>query len=197
MYDNIMKHGHSRKGRRTRTYRIWAGLSHRRHYDSGPICDSWRGSFENFLRDMGACPSGRHTIDRIDNSLGYEPGNCRWATMKEQQNNRTNNRVVTLGAQSLTLQEWADRTGIGRETIARRLDKLRWSVEEALTRKPDFAPRAYKPPHNAVLFSLNGEKRTLAKWAELYGLSPGVVRQRVRRYGFTLEEALELTPRPR
>ena len=54
------------------------------------VCERWH-TFENFLADMGERP-GRLTIDRIDNTKGYEPGNCRWATQKEQQNNRSNSR---------------------------------------------------------------------------------------------------------
>lgn len=90
-------------------------------------------SFEAFLADMGECPSDSHTIDRINNNRGYEPGNCRWATMKEQQNNRKNNRRLTYEGETLTLQQWADRTGLDRKTISMRLDRLGWSVERALT----------------------------------------------------------------
>jgi len=52
------------------------------------VCERWRGSFDNFLADMGESPGPEFSLDRIDVDGNYEPGNCRWATRKEQRANR-------------------------------------------------------------------------------------------------------------
>jgi hypothetical protein len=55
------------------------------------VCKRWLNSFENFFADMGKKPSRRHSLDRKNNSGNYTPRNCRWATLKQQANNRRNN----------------------------------------------------------------------------------------------------------
>lgn len=71
------------------------------------VCISWMGDggFERFLRDMGERPSSKHSIDRRDNDGIYGPHNCRWATKKEQSNNRRGNLVVEWKDKHMTLTQ--------------------------------------------------------------------------------------------
>lgn len=99
------------------------------------VCERWH-DFENFIYDMGMPPTGDHSIERIDNDGDYCKENCRWAEPKEQAKNKSSNRIITLNGESLTLADWAAKTGIKRETIAKRLNQG-WRVEHALSDKPD------------------------------------------------------------
>ena len=96
------------------------------------VCKRWM-RFMNFLKDMGSRPPGT-TLDRIDNAKGYVPSNCRWATPKQQANNRKNTRRITYRGFSGTVREVARRFRVNEGTVWVRL--LRgWEVERALERK--------------------------------------------------------------
>lgn len=97
------------------------------------ISNEWRNSFAQFYKDMGDRPSKNHSIERNDNNKGYSKNNCRWATSKEQNNNKRNNRWIIYNGKRKTLAQWSDYTGITNHTILARMDGLGWSIEKTLT----------------------------------------------------------------
>lgn len=75
------------------------------------VCERWK-DYSLFVLDMGERPSINHTLDRINNDRGYEPGNVRWATAKEQNRNKTNNHIVDINGEKKTISEWAELFGV-------------------------------------------------------------------------------------
>lgn len=127
---------------RTPEYDAWSTMKYRcncatsasyRNYGGRGIrvCDEWNRSFKAFLRDVGPRPSKEHSIDRINNSGNYEPGNVRWATKAEQGRNRRTNVMVTYGGITLCIKDWSKITGLHRTTIGKRLCRGQ-SLEEVL-----------------------------------------------------------------
>jgi hypothetical protein len=121
------KHGLSNS---SATYRTWKDMRQRCMNEGSvdwpnyggrgiTVCQEW-DDFLVFLADMGERPHGM-TLDRIDVNGNYSKQNCRWASPKTQANNKTSNKVLTLSGRTQTLQQWADETGIKRETISARL----------------------------------------------------------------------------
>jgi hypothetical protein len=88
------------------------------------VCKRWTGAdgFNNFVLDMGP-REGSKSIDRIDNNKGYSPKNCRWATAKQQAQNRSSNRNYIINGEKLCLKAIAEKYGIKRETLTQRLNK--------------------------------------------------------------------------
>ena len=87
----------------------------------------WYKNFEEFYNDLWPRPWPEYSVDRIDNNKGYEPWNCRWATMKQQSNNRKNNVICIINWEEHTLQEWADKLWMNRKTLKRYI--LKWKID--------------------------------------------------------------------
>lgn len=98
------------------------------------VCKRWY-KFENFYADMGPRPAGRWTIERIKNSKGYSPTNCRWATYTEQLNNRRNNHRITAFGKTQTLTQWAREFSMRVGRLRGRIVDMGMLPEEALLQK--------------------------------------------------------------
>lgn len=174
----------------TSEYNSWESMRQRclnenhpafKHYGGRGIiiCQSWLESFINFYENMGDKPSRLHSIDRRENNGNYEPKNCYWATNKEQQNNKRNNRIIEFDGKKQNLIEWSELTGINHGTIYSRL-KLGWSVEKTLT-TPD--------PMNYTYIAFNNKTQSLTGWGEELNINPEILQTRHAR-GWCVEKML-------
>ena len=131
------KHGK----RHTKTYKIWEAMKRRclnpndhyyRYYGERgvEICAEWF-NFINFYKDMGNVPD-RLTLDRIDNNGNYNPKNCRWATYKQQAENRSSNKFYNYKGIKDTLVNWTKYFKINKNTLWNRVTLYNWSMEKAL-----------------------------------------------------------------
>jgi hypothetical protein len=96
------------------------------------VCARWRESMDSFWADMGERPEGT-TLDRIDSKKDYAPGNCRWATIVEQNNNKSNVRHIAWKGRTQNMSAWAKELGISASTLHQRLTKMKLPIEEAFT----------------------------------------------------------------
>jgi hypothetical protein len=96
------------------------------------VVPDWR-SFERFYADMGDRPAGT-TLDRREQNGNYDLGNCRWATLEQQSNNKRSSRFIVHAGRKQTVAQWAAEIGISRHALMFRSNND-WSVEEALTMK--------------------------------------------------------------
>lgn len=99
------------------------------------ICDEWLSDISAFFK-WAICSGYKKglLIDRVKNELGYSPSNCRWLTPKESNRNTTANRILEFNGEKRCVAEWAEVLKIPRVRISDRINKLGWSVEDALTK---------------------------------------------------------------
>lgn len=136
-----------------RLYRIWRGMICRCTMENIPqyknygargikVCDEWSNNFKSFYTwafENGY--SDELTIDRIDVNGDYCPENCRWVSMQVQNFNKRSNHLITYDGETHPLKEWALIVGVNPENVYSRINKLGWSIGEAL----EFEPHAPRP----------------------------------------------------
>lgn len=134
-------------GSSNRLYSIWTNMKTRCYNKNSPkykvygargitVCETWKNSYIVFKE--WAITHGYSdclTLDRIDVNGNYEPSNCRWLSVKQQENNRTNNRLITYKGETKTMSEWAEYLGISYNCLQMRLNTYGYSVEEAFESK--------------------------------------------------------------
>lgn len=186
----IASHGHCSEGKVSPVYLSWGGMIARCTnpkatgyiYYGGrgiEVCERWF-KFENFLKDMGDRPEGM-TLDRFPDKNGnYEPGNCRWATMEEQNLNKGNNVLLTHEKETMTIAQWAKRVGISARTLRDRIKVYGWSVDRALL----------EPAEGKVMVTYDGKTLDFTQWAKLTGIPRGTLRQRILIRGWPVQKAL-------
>lgn len=155
---------------KTPEYKTWSAMKERcykedscNYFNYGgrgiKVCDRWLESFENFLADMGFRPGPEFSLDREDNDGHYEPGNCRWATIETQSNNRRTNEYYEFEGEQLTLSQIARKLKMSRATLEARI-KRGMSPEEAFTRK-----------FHKKYFELNGESTSIDQIAKHFNVN--------------------------
>lgn len=175
---------------RTAEYDAWRAMKNRcyttsnlrfHHYGGRGIsvCDRWRHSFKAFLDDVGRRPTPMHSIDRIDVSGHYEPSNVRWATRKEQSNNRQDNHRYEYNGRSLTMYEWARDVGLNVGTLHHRI-RAGWTITEALTTPRQQGQIRGGGCATAKRLEWNGHTYTVKQLAEAVGLPYETLRGRLK-----------------
>lgn len=196
--DRTTTHGDTKYKARTALYRAWESMR-RRCREAGrypsyrrngiTVYPVWEQSYETFRdyvhKHLGERPEG-HSLDRIDNSKGYFPGNLRWASSKTQARNRSvtrrlpkparakpqhasGNTLLTVNGRAQCVAAWAEEVGISTAVIRRRLSRG-WSAEQAV------AP--LKREHKLSI-TINGETLSARQWAVRSGLSQPTITRRI------------------
>lgn len=156
-----------------------------KHYSEKGIsvCERWH-SFENFLEDMGERPSKEYSLDRINGDLGYSPGNCRWATKTEQQNNLSSNRWLTYQGKTQTVSQWSRDLGLTSPSLHQRI-RQGGPIEDIL------GPRRNERHQETRELTFNGKTQSLGDWADELGIPRERLWNRIFTKNMPLEQALQ------
>ena len=187
------KYGTPRGESKTRLYKLWCGMIDRCENPKASsfdnygkrgisVCDEWHnfGVFREWAMTNGYADG--FTIDRVDNDDGYSPENCRWATWKEQANNRRSNRKIEYNGETKNISEWAEFFGIDLKRFNSAIQRGR-SIEQILSWENRGKPYRIELTHN-------GETHTLLEWSKIIGISKHTLDMRLRKYGWSVDRAL-------
>jgi hypothetical protein len=190
-----LKHGGARKhGKTLPEYHVWESIKQRCTNPENPaykdygargitICQEWFDSFEKFLEHVGNRPTPKHSIDRIENNLSYQPGNVKWSTKKEQQNNRRNSLKATINGETKHISEWAEIYKIKFTTVVHRIKVQGMEPLAALT----------TPDQNSKYATINGETKPIKEWLSIYKNSSTTYYRRINS-GWDLIQAITTRP---
>jgi len=139
--DRIKEASTKHSGKGTPLYNVWRGIKERCYcpndkafkYYGGKgieVCAEWKNNFETFKKwaEENGYKQGL-TIDRLDNDKNYEPTNCRWATMREQSNNKSNISKYELDGKLYSLRDLSEKFNLPIDVLYYRLKRAKWSIE--------------------------------------------------------------------
>lgn len=181
-----------------RLYNIWknmngrcydpSNVSYERYGSKGiTVCNEWREYyyvFQDWAKQHGYKPD--LSIDRIDNSLGYNPSNCKWSTILEQANNKSNNRYLNIDGEEHTIAQWSRISGTKQGLIRQRYCELGWNVKDSIYGRSGVDPnREVKHLNNRwltkdekIYISENYETKGMGDLMKMFNIS----RMTVKRY---------------
>lgn len=151
------------------------------------VCYDWANDYQSFR--VWAINNGYSddlTIDRIDCDGNYEPNNCRWVSMKVQNNNRRNNHFITINNVTKTLTGWCEELNLNVETVKARINTRKIDPLIALEIEKPYRCKYTK------YFTWKGEEKSYAEWCEITGEKLYNVYSRINKLGWEIERALGL-----
>lgn len=137
------------------------------------VCERWASDFWAFAQDIGERIPDMQ-LDRINNDGNYEPNNWKRSTRKQQRNNTRINHFVTAFGKTQTISQWAEETGIAKDTIRRRLEIYGWQPERALGQTAGFTDLNH-------ILTVGNRSMRIAEWAREMGIQKSTIWRRIER----------------
>lgn len=140
-------------------------------------------NFKVFLEHVGEAPTTKHTLDRIDNNRGYERGNLRWVTPRENACNRSNTKYYEYQGKLLNIIELEPFLECSIRTFTSRIERG-WILEDAMS-KSKLQPRRINDT-----ISFDGEEMTITQWSKATCIPARSIYERLNKLGWSIEKTL-------